>query len=72
MLPDRLQKRKWNAASCTWQAKLGALQTGKNYLLAILSFDHGAEGAGETSPSCAAQNTAIGASSSSQGALITT
>ena len=44
----------------------------KNYLLAIVSFVRGAEGDEATSPSFAAENAAIDASSSSLEALIAT
>ena len=64
MLPDRRQKRKLNVTSCSWKTKLGILHTEKNYLLAFLTFVHGAEGDRATSPSSASRNGSIDASRS--------
>ena len=72
MLPDCLWKRKWNVTSCSWNAKLGTLHTKQNYLLALFTFIRGVEGDKATSPSFAAENEAIDASSSSLEALIAT
>ena len=72
MLPDCLWKRKWNVTSCSWKAKLGTLHTEKNYLFALFIFFCGVEGDEATSPSFAAENQAIDASSSSLEALIAT
>ena len=58
--------------SCSWKAKLGTLHTEKDYLLALFIFVRGAEGDEATSPSFAAENEAIDASSSSLEALIAT
>ena len=65
MLPARRWKRKWRVASCSWYAKSGTFHTEKIYLLANLSFVHGAEGDGTTSHSCANTKGSIDASSSS-------
>ena len=62
MLPDCLRKWKWNVTSCYWNAKLDTLHTEKNYLLAIFTFAHGAEGDRATSPSFASRNGSIDAS----------
>ena len=72
MLPDCLWKRKWNVTSCSWKAKLGTLHTEKNYLTSLFTFVRGVEGDEATSPSFAAENEAIDASSSSLEALIAT
>ena len=72
MLPARLWKRKWHVASCSWYAKSGTLHTEKIYLLVNLSFVHGAEGDGTTSPSFASANAGIDASSALLEALIAT
>ena len=72
MLPDCLWKRKCNVASCSWKAKLGTLHTEKNYLTSLFTFVYGVEGDEATSPSFAAENEAIDASSSSLEALIAT
>ena len=72
MLPDCLWKRKWNMTSCSWKSKLGTFHTKKNYLLALFIFVHGVEDDEATSPSFAAENAAIEASSSSLEALIAT
>ena len=72
MLPDCLWKRKWNMTSCNCKAKLGTLHTEKNYLIAFFTFVRGVEGDEATSPSFAAENKAIDASSSSLEALVTT
>ena len=61
MLPDCLWKHKWNMTSCSWSAKLGTLHMGKNYLLALFTFVHGAEGDRATSPSFASRNGSIDA-----------
>ena len=50
----------------------GHFTHGKNYLLPIISFVHGAEGDEATSPSFVGENAAIGASSSSLEALSAT
>ena len=55
--------------SFCWKAKLGTLHTEKIYLLAILSFVHGAEGDEATSPSFVSENAAIDATRSSLEAL---
>ena len=62
MLPDRRQKCKWNLTSCRWKTKFGTLHTEKNYLLALFTFVHGAEGDRATLPSCASRNGSIDAS----------
>ena len=72
MLPDRRQKHKCNVTSCCWNAKLDTLHTEKNYLLALFTFVRGVEGDEAPSPSFAAENEAIDASSSSLEALIAT
>ena len=56
MLPERCWKRKWNVTSCSWQAKLGTLDTEENYLLAIFTFVRGAVGDRATLPSSASRN----------------
>ena len=38
MLPERRWKCKWNVTSCSWQAKLGTLRTGKITYLQFLSL----------------------------------
>ena len=58
--------------SCSWKAKLGTLHTEKNYLTLRFTFVHGVEGDEATSPSFAAENKAIDASSSLLEALIAT
>ena len=62
MLPDCLWKGKWNVTSCCWKAKLGTLHTEKNYLLALFTFVHSAEGERATFPSFASRNGSIHAS----------
>ena len=69
-LTGRLCRPKWQVISCSWDANLGNVHTEINYLTAILSFVHGAEGDGATSPSCATVNGSIDASSSSLEASI--
>ena len=54
------------------EGEVGHLHTEKKYLLAIVSFVRGTEGHEATSPSFAAENAAIDASSSSLEALIAT
>ena len=72
MLPDRLWKSKWNVTSCSWKAKFGILHTNKNDLLALFTFVRGVEDDEATSPSFAAENAGIDASSSSLEAVIAT
>ena len=72
MLPNCLWKRKCNVTSCSWKAKLGTLHTEKNYLTSLFTFVRGVEGDKATSPSFAAENEAIDASSLSLEALIAT
>ena len=62
MLPERCWKRKLNVTSCSWQAKLGTLDTEKNYLLAIFTFVRGAEGDRATLPSSASRHGSVDAS----------
>ena len=62
MLPEWCWKRKWNVTSCSWQAKLGTLDTEENYLLAIFTFVRGAEGDRATLPSSVSRNGSIYAS----------
>ena len=56
--------------SCSWKVKLGTLHKEKNYLFVLFTFVRGVEGDEATSPSFAAENQTIDASSSSLEAVI--